>query len=208
MKQDTVSTFLLDLIERCREHKVKIILDPTKVEFAPGSECSGLFSQDPLELTVAINRPVEMWLPVMVHESCHMDQHLENSKIWTDCYIKDHDSSNILDMWLSGVVDLNPVQLKDVLDRLLNMELDCERRSVEKIKKFKLPIDPTEYIQKANAYVYFYRAIARTRKWTSAERSPYRNNAVWPLMPKVLYADQSFYKEDDPLVDLIEKNCF
>lgn len=206
--KDSTALFILDLINRCKDNKVKLIMEPGKVEFAPGSECSGLFSPDPLEITVGINRPIEMWLPVLVHESCHMDQFLENSKVWADCYIKDHDTSTILDMWLAGLVDLNPTQLKDVLDRLLNLELDCERRSVEKIKKYKLPIDITEYIQKANAYVYFYRAIARTRKWTSSERSPYRNDGVWPMMPKQLFADQSYYLESDPMVDLIEKNCF
>lgn len=200
--------FLIELFEKCKDYKIKVILDPTKVEFGQGNEVSGLYDSHNLELTVAINKPYIDWLPILVHESCHMDQHLENCKVWQECTIKDHDACNILDMWLSGVVDLNATQLEDTINRVLNMELDCERRSVEKIKKYKLPIDTTEYTQKANAYVYFYRAMMKTRKWTTKERSPYSAEHVWSQMPKKFYSDQTEYKIEDPLVDLIVKECF
>lgn len=200
-----IEDFLFDTIEKAKENKIKIIFDPNKLEFTPGSECSGLFDSENLELTVSINRPKEVWLPVFVHESCHMDQFIENCDIWKNAYIKDNDTSGILDMWLQGVVDLNETQLNEVIDKVLNLELDCEKRAVEKIKQYKLGINIVEYTKKANAYVYFYRALAKTRKWTTPIYSPYALKEVWSQMPNKFLNE---YKSDSPLVELIKLNCF
>jgi hypothetical protein len=111
-------------------------------------------------------------------------------------------------MWLQHVVDLNPEQLKNVVDKVLEMELDCEKRSIEKIKKYKLPINVKEYTQKANAYMYFYRALAKTRKWTNKSKSPYSLTNIWKQMPSKLLNSQADYKESNLLVDLIVSECF
>jgi hypothetical protein len=203
-----IGEFLFDTIEKAREHNIKIILDPNKVEFTPGYECSGLFDADNSELIVNINKPQNLWLPVFVHEVCHMDQFIEDCEIWKNCYIKNNDVSGILDMWLQHIVDLNQTQLDEVTNKILDLELDCEKRAVEKIKKYKLDININDYIKKANAYVYFYRALAKTRKWTSAEVSPYVLKEVWEKMPIKFLKDQSEYKSNDPLVDLIVSKCF
>lgn len=204
---DGVSTFVFDVIERAKEHKVKIILDPNKVDFGEG-EVSGLFDSDNLELTVNTNKPILEWLPIFVHESCHMDQHIESAKPWLDLDVKGHDATNLLDMWLGHIIDLNAGQLETIVNKVLEMELDCEKRSVEKIKQYKLPLDIKEYVRKANAYMYFYRALMKTRKWTCKEKSPYSIDDVWKEMPSQLYADQSKYQTSSPLVDLIVQKCF
>jgi len=203
----SIDKFIFDLINKAKEHKIKIILDPNKVEYSEGSEVSGLFDSENLEITVGINKSVDEWLPILVHESCHMDQYIENCKAWVDTSIKNFDAGTILDMWLEHLVELNPDQLSIVVDKVLEMELDCEKRSIEKIKKYKLPIDITEYTQKANAYMYFYRALIKTRKW-STKVSPYKSEQVWKNMPNKLYDNNSFYKTDNPLVDIIIKECF
>ncbi len=208
MNSNSVSTFLLDVIETAKEHKIKVVLDPNKVTFGDGDEVSGLFDSDNLELIVSINKPTEEWVSIMVHESCHMDQHIEQCKEWTDLDIKGHDATTLLDMWLQHIVDLNPDQLKNVIDKVLEMELDCEKRSVDKIKNYKLPLNIKEYIQKANAYMYFYRALAKTRKWTTKNKSPYAVATVWKKMPSKLLNSQTDYKESNALVDLIVSECF
>jgi hypothetical protein len=208
MKSASISTFLLDVIETAKEHKIKVILDPNAVTFGEGDEVSGLFDSDNLELTVNTNKPTEDWISIMIHESCHMDQHIEQCKEWTNLDVKGHDATTLLDMWLQHVIDLNPEQLKNVIDRVLEMELDCEKRSVEKIKKYKLPINVKEYTQKANAYMYFYRALAKTRKWTNKSKSPYSLTNIWKQMPSKLLNSQADYKESNLLVDLIVSECF
>ena len=208
MNSNNVSTFLLNVIETAKEHKIKVILDPNKVTFGDDSEVSGLFDSDNMELTVATNKPTEEWISIMVHESCHMDQHIEQCKPWTDLDIKGHDATTLLDMWLQHIVDLNPEQLKNVVNRVLEMELDCEKRSVAKIKKYKLPINVKEYTQKANAYMYFYRALANTRKWTTKSKSPYSIEDVWKKMPSKLFNSQSDYKDSNILTQLVINECF
>jgi hypothetical protein len=208
MKSASISTFLLDVIETAKEHKIKVILDPNAVTFGEGDEVSGLFDSDNLELTVNTNKPTEDWISIMIHESCHMDQHIEQCKEWTNLDVKGHDATTLLDMWLQHVIDLNPEQLKNVIDKVLEMELDCEKRSVEKIKKYKLPINVKEYTQKANAYMYFYRALAKTRKWTNKSKSPYSLTNIWKQMPSKLLNSQADYKESNLLVDLIVSECF
>ena len=47
------------------------------------------------------------------------------------------------------------------------MELDCERKSVEMIKKFDLPIDIEEYTSIANIYIFYYTYAKKNRCWFS-----------------------------------------
>jgi hypothetical protein len=50
---------------------------------------------------------------------------------------------------------------KDVID----CELDCEKRAVAKIKKYKLPISIEYYIKMCNSYLFSYTKILEVRKW-------------------------------------------
>ena len=60
----------------------------------------------------------------------------------------------------------------------LDLELDNEKRSVQLIKDFNLPINIEKYTRCANAYVLFYNWMLTSRKWCKPGNTPYSNKAV------------------------------
>lgn len=172
-----LANFLLKELADCKAHGIDVVLSPASTIKYGGLDCTGWF--DETSLQVAIGRPAPEWLSTFVHESCHKDQFLEKAEAW-DTKVGDHDTCDILDMWLERVVELAPDQLAVVIDKVQRVELDCERRSVAKIIGNALPIDVDIYAKKANAYVWFYRALPLTRRWIVA---PYNNPKLLATMP-------------------------
>lgn len=123
----------------------------------------------------------------MVHESSHMDQFLENCEEWSD-YL----GLELTELWLSG----NPVprqSLQQEIESSINLELDCEKRTVKKIIKYKLDtiIDVTRYIQMSNAYIFFYLWMKARRRWYKIDKEPYKISDIVSEMPKTFDVDYS-----------------
>jgi hypothetical protein len=91
------------------------------------------------------------------------------------------DSDDIF-AWTNGK-RLTKKKVQAYIKGVLAVELDCEKRAVENIKKFGLPCDIDDYIQKANAYVYFYQFVLKRRKWYSPGKAPYEIPEVYSKMP-------------------------
>ena len=149
------------------------------------------------------------WLSIMAHETCHRDQYTEQVPLWNKKIELDgekHDPLNIMHEWLDGIIELKPRKLKEVLRACLNIELDCEIRAAKKINKFYLPINLKEYIQKANAYVYFYLSLEYTRKWYPKNKSPFYLPEVWTKMPT--HFDNDYNKLPTKIKNLILQNSY
>jgi hypothetical protein len=78
------------------------------------------------------------------------------------------------------------------------VEVDCEKRTVEKIKKYGLDsiINIDEYIQKSNAYVLFYLWMRKNRKWYTIGKEPYNIPDVVSVMPKTFDIDYTELSPD------------
>jgi hypothetical protein len=93
-----------------------------------------------------------------------------------------------LDDWLVGL----PIEtIENDISLIRDMELDNEKRTVEVIKKWKLDIDLKLYIQKANAYIYFYNWVKYSKRWSKAGNSPYNNDRILAAMPNNFENDYS-----------------
>ena len=103
-------------------------------------------------------------------------------------------------MWLERVVELTPEQMAVVIDKVQRVELDCERRSVRKILDNDLPLDVELYTKKANAYVWFYRALPLTRRWFIA---PYNNPKLLEIMPA--HFDNDYRTLPDGFLQIVEE---
>ena len=173
--------------EKAEKLGVEVFISKDKYLKLPGGvECSGYFdSNEPIKLAFATGRGMKFWITILVHEACHMEQWSEDKELWAKS-----DTSYLIDDWLEGK-DFD----KELIDELINiardLELDCEKRSVKKIREWNLPIDVEEYIQKSNAYIYFYNYLKKVRKWTTAKRSPYRSKKIYLKMPKKFLKDYS-----------------
>ena len=202
IENKTTRNFIQAEIAHCKQHKIKveILKDLNLVE------CNGHFADNSNAcLTVYTNNNIDEWLPVFVHETCHKDQYLEKTDIWNKRIGNEYDALEIFDMWIDHHIELLPHQLRPVLENIVQVELDCERRSAIKIQKYDLPIDLNEYIQKSNAYIWYYHAAAHTRAYTQ-RISPYINPDVWTKMP--LDFNRNYSNIKSKMLKLYLKHCY
>ena len=180
IEDENIKNFIQSELANCKKHKISVeIIKNTDVN----SDCNGQFSDEPNPcLTVNISNNIDEWLHIFVHETCHKDQFLERSSVWTAKIGDEFDSLDIFDLWIERHVELKKHQLRPVLDHIIQVELDCERRAVAKIQKYNLPINITEYIQKSNSYIWYYHAAAHQRAYTQ-RTTPYDNPELWSKMP-------------------------
>jgi len=145
------------------KHDVKIILKKTKGIKAKGEllKSNGYFCSDPKVLAVAVGKPEEEWLPIFVHESCHLDQYIEDYYTWEKLSV----GYSMFFEWIEGNIELDDKTLVKCFQDIIDCELDCEKRTIKKIKKYGLNINITNYIKMANTYLYSYSYIMECRKW-------------------------------------------
>jgi hypothetical protein len=120
-----------------------------------------------------------------------MDQWIEKAPSWTNAYVGGVESVQILELWFDRHIELTEEQLWKVIDASREVERDCEERTVEKVLRYGLPLDPIELAQKGNAYVYAYNMMGFTRKWYGTGNEPYLNTKVWKHLPTDFKGDYS-----------------
>ncbi len=113
----------------------------------------------PEKLEIAIGGGLDKWLGIFVHETCHLDQHIEKREVFE---IAEDALSNVT-RWIEGKLP-SPTPVEDFW-KVVENEADCERRSVEKIRLAALPLNEQEYISKANVYLGSYAVSMRHRVW-------------------------------------------
>jgi hypothetical protein len=136
---------------------------------------AGYFSDELKELAIS-TYDTKRWMMLFVHESCHMDQWTEKRKFWNTS------TSGITTYfeYLNKNVELSERDVIKYTQIAINLELDCEKRSIKKIQKYKLPIDIKEYKKRANTYLYGYLYCAGKRQWYNRL---YHSYHVWSLSP-------------------------
>jgi hypothetical protein len=193
-----IKSFIEDLKIYTKEHDVKLNLSPdTGVQFSEGGFiCNGYFDGDTRTLACALGKDVSQWLIILLHESCHMDQWIESVPAWTE----NESGMENIDKWLAGDDDVDMSLIDKEIRLSMNCEIDCERRTVEKIKKYGLDsiINIDEYIQKSNAYVLFYLWMRKNRSWYKIGKEPYNQPPVVSIMPKTFDID---YTVLDPKIE-------
>lgn len=206
----SVVDFKKDLEAQAKHHSVRLNLSQEPSVQSGGISCSGYFLDDsmgdPPELAVACGKPEEAWLPILVHESCHMDQWIEGVPEWRLLYWDKVDICDYFDRWLLGEIELVPEELDRITKILMEVELDCEKRVLEKIKKYDLPIDPEDYSRRGLAYVLFYLVVKEQRKWSKVGREPYSIPEILAKMPTNF--EVSISQPPKELLDVIREYCF
>lgn len=202
-----------DIFLNARLNDVKFNLsNEEKIHYPNGSEffVSGYFLGDENEnypeLGIAVGGKKEDWLPVLLHESCHMDQWVERSAVWALSYIGGKDIYDMLDEWINGK-EFIQWEIDKIIKNCIEIELDCEKRVLDKIIKNKLSgINQYEYIQKANSYVMFYCAILKNRKWY--DNAPYKDENVWGEMPSRFLDKEEYFNCREEYLNLYNKFCY
>jgi hypothetical protein len=202
-----VSAFVQLELDKCRRLGVPIHMPRTRTVLNNGFDCAGYFDDTPLAFAVACGKSYRTWFPTFVHESCHLDQWADDRNVW-DQSVHGAVPLTVFDDWLQHKVELDDDTKCAVASVLLNVELDCERRSVAKIKQYDLPINIDTYTRKGNAYVWSYRLMQETRNWDHS--AAYEYPQVWRKMPKHFNTDYSVLPDAiravfEPVLDQLKR---
>lgn len=189
----------------CQEHKVKLELPKSKAVKINEISCRGYFLDDPLVLCVSKHQDDLEFLEILVHEFSHLNQFLDKSKYWTDLKVGDKKLTALYDEWLFQDRKLDDSEVEEYKNKIILMELDCEKRAVEFIKKFELNLNVSNYIKKANAYLLFYHLSKEFKTWFKIGSEPYRVKEVYEQMPDDFNLDH--LNPPKEYLDIIEKNC-
>lgn len=184
-RNKNISRFIEHIRSTVESSGVKFVLAPVKYLVLSSEgyiRCNGYFDSEKLDLKCAINKPILEWIPILVHEYSHFEQWKENCPSWRHIEINGQDISDDMFLWISGKRVVNS-RLRKIISKVRNCELDCEKRAVQIIHKFKLPIDVHHYIQSSNAYIYFHEYIYLTRQWYKDGKAPYNIDKIVSEMP-------------------------
>jgi len=162
---DDFKKFVAHVKRKCKANKIELVMSPSRnvvITDTFSTDCSGYFDDVDKTLVVACGKPFEEWIEIMVHEYSHMEQWLTDDRweYWGECCQK-------LWEWIDRDTIMNKTQLKKVIDGMIELERDCELRSLENIKKFNLKIKKGVYAQKANLYLYSYRMMPILKRFPS-----------------------------------------
>ena len=172
-----IEAFIEHVKSECKKHNIKLVMrNVSYLKLSDGIRCSGYFDEEERVLAVAMKK--DIWLGVLVHEYAHLTQWVDDCEAWR----KGCKGLPKVDEWLAGKKVRG---IKQALAYSRDLELDNEKRSVKLIKKWKLPIDVKNYIQRANAYVQFYNYMYFSKKWCKPGNSPYTNEVIVNSMPTI-----------------------
>lgn len=192
-----IKKLLADISVKCVKNGISF-----KLEYAPQVDvknipCSGYFDEESLVVAVK-KRKTNDWLDILVHESCHLDQCLEKSKYW----YKDEVTLDIVEGYLKGK-NYSKTRLKTAFINTINLEMDCEKRTIRKMKKYNIKFNTSLYIQKANSYLFGYGIVYKTKVWP---KTPYESPLIYKKMPKTFLNAENYLNIDDRIMKLYEKN--
>lgn len=179
-----------DTIETCVEYGFSINLAyRNSVE-----SCGGFVDDSRMKFAVATKRPY--WREVFLHESCHIDQFVEEEPLWHDPLLAE---KSFVDLDLHTEEDS-----EDVFYRTMLIEHDCDRRAIEKLKSYKISkkhICPQGYIQAANCYHASYFYFWKYSCFYNPKHIPYHKQYLLDLFPDdQLLSPEEKWKEY-PLLD-------
>jgi hypothetical protein len=192
--------FLNSVKRQCKTYGVELMLSPSKNVILTDDflqECSGYFEDTEKVLVVACGKPTHEWMQILVHEFCHMEQWKSD-----DRWDKWADACGKLWAWMDGTSIMNKSQLSKVLDDMIELEKDCEMRSVEKIEKWGLPIDTELYTRRANCYLYSYGLMDKLKRFPTGV---YTNEVLVNMMPSKF---QKSYKKVPRVIEEYMVNMY
>ena len=169
---NTIKYFLKYTHNKTKRHGYRIIFENSRfVSYMPNCPLTGYFSSDDRTIHVAQYHP--NWLSVLAHEYCHFEQQMDINRKANKDYVYE-----IIDNWMEKRIELSKQKIQQYVRKIRDDELDCEKRAVALIQKFKLPINTIHYIQKANLYLFFHIILERHRVLLPSSLNP-----LWKKMP-------------------------
>ena len=161
-----------------------VYLDATSedhIESCGGYFCDG---DEDGESVLAIATGNNTWAETFMHEWNHFQQWQDNADVWTAGQLPDGThGADLITLWYGGHIELTEEHLDIYFTPILDVELDCEKRTVDMIVDLDLPFDVALYTRQANSYLLGHSELRRRRQWFTPGVAPYRIPAILDAMP-------------------------
>lgn len=190
------SQFLAKAIEHLIEQGKSVKLINRKSVSCSGIPTGGYCTGSGISVAVKHN----YWFETFVHEYCHFLQEQDEN------YNPDETGWEEYDEWLLGKKELAEKQLAKYTKDIRDCEVDCEKRVVQLIKKYRLPIKEKLYIQEANTYALFYTLATKYRMWYDKGESPCGIPELVGLMPTEF--KKSWNRVPREFERIVREKCF
>jgi hypothetical protein len=151
--------FLKDCFSKLKEYNINVVFCDTN--FLKKQQIVGYYDGQSKKLLVCKRNP--NWLTIFVHEYSHFLQDIENCKIYARYNCLTPGPQEIVDRWIKGKKHPKK-KVKKAFNLIRELEMDCEKRSLQLIRKYNLPIDKIKYTQEANSILYQYFVEEQDRK--------------------------------------------
>lgn len=168
-----------------------------KNEFLDGEtagEAGAYFQIDeqPIIRVSTVNRPVSEWLYNFIHETCHLDQWMNDDPTWYDLTERHGgiDCADLANLWINHEIELTATQRHGIFYALYDNELDAERRAIKKLHELKIAkyYDIGRLCQENFAYINEYLVAKDSRYWIPAEKRPYDVEEIVKAQPTSMAA--------------------
>jgi hypothetical protein len=190
-----ISKLIADISTKCIKNKINFRLEYAEQVDTNNIPCSGYFDEKSLVVATK-KKTIQDWLDILIHESCHLDQFIEKSSVW----VPDDLGLYVVEDWISEKrKKFNLSKVTEAFQNTILLELDCEKRTVKKIKKYKLNFNIDLYTQKANAYLYGYGVSFKKKVWPNR---PYEKNFIINKMPKKFFKKEEYFNIPDHILSL------
>jgi hypothetical protein len=164
---------IVDTIDKCLNNNIAFKLINQKTHMG----CGGWVSDRDFTVCTKSDR----FLEIFVHEASHLDQLLDKKSIWYHPHLKDGDDE--FDIWNSLLRKRHPIKCKRAWKKTCELEIDCDKRAIKKIKKYNLSITLDKYIQEANCYHASYYYFYKYACFYSPNHIPYEEEWLNDMFP-------------------------
>ena len=193
--------FLGKAIEHLVSEGKSIKLINRKSVLCDGVPTGGFYTDNGMSLATKHNE----WFEVFIHEYCHFLQELDKTYEPVKPNSDDESAWCSYDSWLKGDIELEPKILAKYTTIIRNCEIDCEKRTIELIKRNKLEIDTFRYTQEANVYALFYTLATKYRMWY-VETGPLSIPELVDMMPTEI--KKSWHRVPKEFERIVREKCF
>lgn len=189
-KKELVNGFLSEAIVDMINSGISIDIPQKKTLGEHGDSFTGEFLYEDKVFRCAARS--HSFLSTFVHEYSHFLQYKTG---FAKRHAKKFANIERLWDWLSGD-EFSAIKVNKFIEDAIFVELDCDKRAVELILEYNLPIDMEQYIKESNAYIWFYHYVKKYRSW--AKKSAYKDKNVLKFI-NLNHESHYFYKKIENL---------
>lgn len=190
---------LSDTLEICFSNKIRMTIVPQKTH----KRASGWVNENEFMSCFDPDGDYDSNWGIFVHESCHVDQLIDKASIWYEGVFDTE--KDWLDLHTRGKTRKSK-KIESYFRKLMELELDCDKRAVEKIKKYKLNIDIKTYIKSSNIYMFSYYCFYHQKCWYDGQHRIYDQKNILKEMPSKHLKPQEYWSKNDSVYNFLKKH--